>query len=88
MTNTVERGSVILLRMYVYMCVCACTRTQILACTHKHACTHIVGVVCVRRVAKKGGTVSKITILPACPVSEILNLLTDCHGTLCERCAV
>ena len=75
-------------RVCVCVCVCVCTRTQILACTHKHECTHSVGVVCVRSVSKMERIVSEITILPACPTSELLNLLTDCHETLCERYAV
>jgi len=76
--------------VYIYcvcVCVCVCTRTYILAYTHKHACTHSVGVVCVRRVSKTE-ELSEITILPACSTSELLNLLTDCHATLYERYAL
>jgi len=50
MTNTTERGSVCMY-VYIYVCVCVRTRAQILACTHKHACTYSVGVVSVRRVS-------------------------------------
>ena len=71
--------------IYICVCVCVCTRTQILACTHKHSCTYSVGVVSVRSVSKKGRIVSEITILPACPTSELLNLMADYHETLYER---